>query len=97
MGLVLQNNTLDASGAASGANAAYVDQVSPDAHYYFPDYAGSPDGEYMGGTASEDLDLFWTDLGNVFSNGGFPSFPGGVDAGIILGATGDPLTFTPWP
>ena len=91
LGLSLSNNVIDASGATFGDNAIYLDQVSSDAHYYFPGYSGSPDGEYQGGTASQDLDAFFTAHGNVLTNGGFASFPGGVDAGLILGATGDPL------
>jgi VCBS repeat-containing protein len=97
LGLDLSDNVFDLSGADFGSNAVLLDQLSSDAHYYFPGYAGSPDGEYMGGTASADLDTFWTAAGNVFTNGGGPAFPGGVDAGIILGATGDAFVLPVWP
>ncbi|HMJ92842.1 MAG TPA: hypothetical protein VK472_01950, partial [Allosphingosinicella sp.] len=97
MGLELSDNVLDASGAAFGANAAYLEQISPDAQYHFPGYSGSADGEYMGGMASVDLDAFWTGKGNTFVNGGFPSFVGGVDAGTVFGADGAAMTFSPWP
>ncbi|MDQ4087766.1 MAG: hypothetical protein M3177_07140, partial [Pseudomonadota bacterium] len=95
LGLDLRGNRLDAGDADFGANAALLDQISSDAHFYFPGYTGSPDGEYMGGTASADLDPLWAD-DNVFVNGGFPSFAGGVDAGLITDATGDPLTQPVW-
>ena len=88
LGLDLSGNTFDASGASFGGNAVYLDQISIDAHYYVPGYAGSPDGEFLGGTASADLDAYWSG-DNVFVNGAFPTWPGGVDAGLIMGATGD--------
>ena len=97
LGLVLEDNVLDLSGADFGGNAVYLEQGSADAHFYFPDYAGSPDGEFLSGTASADLDAFWTGMGNVFTNGAFPNFSGGVDAGGILGAGGEQLVFSPWP
>lgn len=91
LGLVLENNVLDLSEADFGSNAIYLEQISPDAHFYFPGYTGSPDGEFSSGagTASTDLDAFWAGLGNSMVNGAFPSFPGGVDAGLVLGATGE--------
>jgi VCBS repeat-containing protein len=95
LGLDLDGNTLDASGALFGGNAVYLDQISTDAHYYVPGYAGSPDGEFLGGTASADLDAFWSGS-NTFINGAFPSFPGGVDAGFIMGATGDAFIEPVW-
>ncbi|MDB5694183.1 MAG: hypothetical protein JWO81_3246, partial [Alphaproteobacteria bacterium] len=96
LGLDLHNNILDASGASFGDNAVYLEQVSSDAHYYFPGYSGSADGEGFGGTASDDLNSFFAGHGNVMTNGGFASFPGGVDALDIHGATGDPLVHPPF-
>jgi VCBS repeat-containing protein len=99
MGLVLEDNVLDLSDADFGSNAVFLEQVSLDAHYYFPGYTGSGDGEFAPtpGTASADLDTFWTGLGNVFVNAPGAFFPGGVDASLISGANGDPLVFTAWP
>ena len=94
MGLSLTNNVLDAGDADFGLNAILLDQLSSDAHFYFPGYAGSPDGEFMGGSASADLDPYLTGLGNVMTNGGGASFPGGgIDAGLVLGVTGDALVY----
>ena len=95
LGLSLHNNVFNASDAGFGDNAIWLDQVSTDAHFYFPGYTGSADGEYNGGTASVDLNAFLTDPShaNILSNGAFPSFPGGVDAGIVSGVTGDPFGF----
>jgi VCBS repeat-containing protein len=95
LGLSMHDNVLDASGATFGDNAIFLDQGSTDAHYYFPGYAGSPDGEFNGGTASADLDTYLGGQGNVMTNGGFASFPGGVDAGVVTGVTGDPLVHPP--
>ncbi|HEX8480997.1 MAG TPA: Ig-like domain-containing protein [Allosphingosinicella sp.] len=97
LGLDLDNNVIDASGADYGGNAIYLQQVSSDAHFYFPGYSGSADGEYLGGSASEDLDVFLTANGNLLTNGGFPSFPGGVDAGGISGVSGDIFVHPVWP
>ena len=97
MGLELNDNVFDLSGAGFGGNAVYLEQASLDSHYYFPGYGGSADGEFFSGNASADLDLFWTGKGNVFTNGAFPNFAGGVDAGGIIGATGDPFVFPVWP
>ena len=95
LGLDLTNNIFDAS-TTSGDNAIYLDQISGDAHYYFPGYSGSPDGEYNGGTASDDLSAYLAGRGNVMNNGAFASFAGGVDAGFVLGVTGDPLVHPPF-
>ena len=95
LGLDLSGNTFDASGALFGGNAVYLDQISTDAHYYVPGYAGSPDGEWLGGSASVDLDAFWSP-GNTFINGAFPSWPGGVDAGFVMGLTGDAFIEPVW-
>jgi VCBS repeat-containing protein len=91
LGLVLEDNDIDMSDADFAAGAVYLDQLSGDAHYYFPGYSGSADGEAWGGTASADLEQFFTDAGNVFVNVASPSSPtgGAVDAQVILGATGD--------
>jgi VCBS repeat-containing protein len=100
LGLDLHTNTLDASGAVNGDNAIVLDQLSTDAHYYFPGYSGSSEGEFAAspGTASDDLHAFLTNVGhgNVLTNGGAAFFAGGVDAGLITGATGDPLTHPPY-
>ncbi|HEY0044057.1 MAG TPA: hypothetical protein VGB62_05855, partial [Allosphingosinicella sp.] len=96
LGLNLNGNTLDASGATSGGNGVFLDQASGDAHFYFPGYGGSPTGDYNGGNASADLSAYFAGRGNVISNGGFPSFPGGVDAGFVSGVTGDPFILAPW-
>jgi VCBS repeat-containing protein len=89
LGLVLEDNAIDMGDADYGLSAVYLDQLSGDAHYYFPGYAGSPDGEYMGGTASADLQAFFEASGNTFVSPPYPSGPGPVDAQILLGATGD--------
>ncbi|MEA3034365.1 MAG: hypothetical protein QOH04_116 [Sphingomonadales bacterium] len=100
LGLDLHNNVLNASGAINGDNAIVLDQLSTDAHYYFPGYTGSSEGEFQPtpGTASDDLDAFFTNAGhgNVLTNGGGAFFAGGVDAGFVTGATGDPLTHPPY-
>jgi len=99
LGLVLDNNVFDLSDADFGGNAVYLEQNSPDSHFYFPGYTGSGEGEFafpVSGTASADLDAFWSP-GNTFTNGGGAFFPGGVDAAIISGATGDLLVFPAWP
>ncbi|HYD36494.1 MAG TPA: hypothetical protein VEA60_02705, partial [Allosphingosinicella sp.] len=99
LGIDLSNNVFDLSDADFGSNAVFLDQLSPDAHYYFPGYTGSGEGEFSAtpGTASVDLDAFWTGQGNVFTNGAFPSFVGGVDASLITGATGDAFGLPVWP
>ena len=97
LGLMLTDNVFDAGGADFGANAVIFDQISQDAHYYFPGYAGDSEGEFLGGTASADLDAFLVGDGNVMTNGAFAFFPGGVDAGLVTGVTGDPFVFPIWP
>jgi hypothetical protein len=94
----MHDNTFDASGAVNGDNAVFLDQVSSDAQYYFPGYTGDGDGEFTlgAGNASADLDTFFTANGNDMTNGGGAFFGGGVDAGVIMGATGDPLVHPPY-
>ncbi|HEY5720982.1 MAG TPA: Ig-like domain-containing protein [Allosphingosinicella sp.] len=97
LGLALSDNIIDLSDADFGGNAVYIDQSTFESHYYMPGYTGSPDGEGLGGMASVDLDAFWTGLGNVFTNGGFPAYAGGVDATVTVGIGGEPLVFPAWP
>ena len=66
------------------------------AHFYFPGYTGSGNGEAFGGTASVDLDAYLAALANIMINGPFASYPGGVDATLIQNATGDPLNQPAW-
>ncbi|MEA3052926.1 MAG: hypothetical protein QOG72_1829 [Sphingomonadales bacterium] len=89
LGLALDGNTLDASDADFGIDAIYLDQLSSDAHYYVPGYAGSANGEFSAspGTASADLTAFW-DANNTLVTTPFNIF-GGVDASIVRGVTGD--------
>lgn len=90
LGLDLSGNVIDLGDSAFGGNAVYVEQASLEAHFNFPGYSGSPDGEAFGGTASEDLAAFFAAGGNVLTNGDFPTYPfGPVDAQVILGATGE--------
>ena len=96
MGLELNNNLFDNGDAPFGGHAIYLDQISFDAHYYLPGYAGSSEGEWNGGTASDDLDAFLAAKGNVMVNGGFPTFAGGVDAGFVTGVTGDAFVLPIW-
>jgi VCBS repeat-containing protein len=98
LGLDMHNNTFNAGGAVNGDNAVFLDQLSSDAHYYFPGYTGSSEGEFAAspGTASDDLSAFFAGNGNVMTNGGGAFFAGGVDAGVITGATGDPLVHPPY-
>ena len=96
LGLDITDNLFDHGGADFGGNALFLDQVSIDSHYYFPGYGGSSEGEFNGGTAGADLDVFLTGQGNVFVNGVFASWPGGVDASFVTGVTGDPLVLAPW-
>jgi VCBS repeat-containing protein len=96
-GLALSGNVLDASDADNGLSAVYLDQLSGDAHFYFPGYAGSAEGEYLGGTASADLEQFFEAAGNVMVNVPFPSSAHGVDAQILSGATGDAFVHAFWP
>jgi VCBS repeat-containing protein len=96
LGLALSGNHFDLSDADFGDNAIFLDQISSDAHFYFPGYGGSPDGEFNGGTASADLGVFFQGHGNVLIDAPGASFPGGVDAAFIGGATGDPLVHPPF-
>jgi VCBS repeat-containing protein len=89
LGLLLEDNAIDMSGADFALSPVYLDQVSSTAHFYFPGYTGSPNGESHGGTASVDLEQYFTDAGNTFVNVDFPSGPGAVDAQALQGATGD--------
>lgn len=85
----IRNNTVNASGAATGQNAVLFDQISSNARYNLPAYAGSPNGELAAGTASADINGYLGGRGNTLTNGGFPSFPAfGVNAGGVLGVTG---------
>jgi VCBS repeat-containing protein len=89
LGLLLEDNAIDMSEAAGGTAAVYLDQFSTDAHFYFPGYSGSADGEGYGGTASADLATYFAGLGNILVSPPSPSFPGPVEAQILYGATGD--------
>jgi hypothetical protein len=96
LGLEMDDNVFDASNAL--LNAVYLDQVSTDAHYYFPGYTGSAQGEFAtpSGTASTDLGAYLAGRGNVMTDGAFATFPGtGVDAGLVDGVTNAPLD-APW-
>ena len=96
LGLDLGNNLFDNGGADFGTHAVFLDQVSTLANYYFPGYAGSPDGEGYGGTASVDLDAFLVGEGNVMINGAFPFFAGGVYAEFLDNATGAAFVNPVW-
>ncbi|HET9638434.1 MAG TPA: Ig-like domain-containing protein [Allosphingosinicella sp.] len=89
LGLLLEDNVIDFSDADFGLSPVYLDQSSSNAHFYFPGYTGSANGEFNGGSASVDLEQYFTDAGNSFVNTAFPSGPGAIDAQAILGATGD--------
>jgi hypothetical protein len=89
----IRNNTVNASGAATGDNAVLFDQISSDARYNLPSYAGSPNGEFAGGTASGGINGYLGGRGNTLTNGGFPTFPGfGVNAGGVVGVSGNGTT-----
>jgi len=98
VGLNIVGNTFNAggAGATSSGNAMSFDQVSVNARYYFPGYAGSPNGESASspGTASANLNTFMQDATrmNVLTNGPFPnpSAPAGskVDATTVVGVLG---------
>ncbi len=92
LGLVLDGNIFDAGDADFGIDAIFLDQVSSDAHFYVPGYSGSGDGEFSAeaGTASADLTAFWS-VNNALVTTPFNIF-GGVDASIVSGLTGEPLT-----
>ncbi len=88
------NNTHNAGAAPNTGHAIFLDQISTNANYIFPGYAGSPNGQFaaMPGTASVDLDAHFAGLGNMHVNGPFlnPFLPpaNSTDATIIDGATG---------
>ncbi len=90
LNLDIRGNALDASGAPWAVNAVFMDQISTSANYNLPGYTGSPNGEWMGGTASVDIDTYLSGRGNTMVNGPFPMFSGGVDAGTVSGVTGIP-------
>jgi VCBS repeat-containing protein len=97
LGLKLNGNTIDASDGDYALSAVYLEQTSSDAHFYFPGYSGSPDGEAYGGTASTDLAAFFLTQGNVLVDAPFGAFGLGVDAMMVQGATGDSFTYPDWP
>jgi hypothetical protein len=87
----VQNNVIfDASGGPFAGNAVYFDQISTDANYNLPGYAGSANGEFAGppGTASFDIDAYLVGRVNPMTNGPAAVFAGGVDAGLVTGVTG---------
>jgi hypothetical protein len=87
---ISRNIPIDASGATTGNNAIVFDQLSSDANHNLPGYGGSADGETLGGTASADIDSFLTGTkANTLVNGGAPAYPGGVNAGTVVGVTGN--------
>jgi VCBS repeat-containing protein len=92
LGLDLRDNILDATGSFVVAGVV-LEQISSDAHFYFPDYSGSPDGELAGGTASTDLAAFFAANGNVIT----VPFSVEVDAFLVTNATGDQLAYPVWP
>ena len=97
LGLDMTDNTFDASDADFGLNAVLLDQISPDAFFHFPGYAGSPDGELNGGTASTDIAAFLATQGNTLVDPPFAAYPGGVYAEFVFGVTGDLFTLPAWP
>jgi len=94
--LDVRNNTFDASGGPSTANAVYLDQISTLGQYNLPGYVGSGNGEFAtcgAGTASVDIDVLLNSNGNTMTNGAFPLFPAiGTDASIVCGVTGSGTT-----
>ena len=86
LGLALDGNTFDASDADFAFDAIFLDQVSTDAHYYFPGYTGSARRRILprAGTASADLTAFWS-ASNTLVPPPFTFF-GGVDASLVTGA-----------
>lgn len=88
LGLDIHDNSF--TGGAFGFSV-YLDQISEDAHYYFPGYTGSPNGEFAStpGTATTDLEAFLTtDNGNTLG--------GMMDASFVSGVGGEDLTLTPY-
>ena len=98
LGLDLTDNVIDASDGDFTGNAIVLDQISVDARYYFPGYAGSANGELAtpAGTASADLEAFFASNGNTLSSGPFALNGFDVDASFLVGASGDPLVLPPW-
>jgi hypothetical protein len=103
----MTGNTFNAGGAgATGSgNAIVFDQISTNARYYFPGYAGSQNGEGYGppspitpGTASANLNTFLHDVtrNNTSTNGPFPNPTAGagskVDATLVVGVLGTSFT-----
>ncbi|WP_395376848.1 beta strand repeat-containing protein [Marinicella sp. W31] len=91
--LDIENNSLDASGAAFGLNAIFLDELNAAATYNLPGFGGSPNGEFAfscaPGNASTDGHGLLLGQGNTFVNGAFPSFPGiMLDASLVCGKTG---------
>ena len=82
---------------ALGLNAIVLDQISPDAYFHFPGYAGSPDGELNGGTASVDIAAFLAGQSHTLIDPPFAAYPGGVYAEFVFGVTGDPFLLPDWP
>src|SRR5690606_39744745 len=56
----VRGNTLNSSGPMFAANALIADQISSDARFNFPGYAGSANGEFgcVMGTASANLSTY---------------------------------------
>lgn len=106
VGLHITGNTFNAggAGATNNGNAMSFDQVSVNARYYFPGYAGSQNGESASppGTASANLNTFLQDAShlNVLTNGPFPNPSAGagskVDATLVVGVLGTAF-FLPVP
>ena len=102
LGLDMTGNTFKA-GATSGGNAIYLDVLSASsaARYYFPNYAGSQNGELGSppGTASANLTTYLTSAprNNVLTNGPFPNtnIPASskVDAATVKGVLGTLFMF----
>ena len=90
------DNVLDNSGADFGANAVFIDQVDALALLYIPGYAGSPNGEGLGGTASADIDAFLVGEGNSMVNGAILLQPGFVYADFVNDMTGASFALPVW-
>ncbi|MES2778026.1 MAG: Ig-like domain-containing protein [Bacteroidota bacterium] len=100
VGLNITGNTFNAGGAGAtgNGNAMSFDQISVNARYYFPGYAGSQYGESTAppgpGTASANLNTFLQNAThlNVLTNGPFPNPAAGagskVDATLAVGVVG---------
>lgn len=97
MGLNLTGNTFNntAGAGAFAENAVVIDQIAQSARYYFPGYAGSPNGESWGGTASAGLSAFLQDAtrNNILTNGNTPTRPAGkVFADPVFSVAGTAFT-----